>query len=272
MKLTRKPEPGAHERKGGCEPGNPWKRLFLSGAAAFALAGAASLGLAGSGCARNFYSRPPERATELGNAFDTLSAEQLGFVRGRTRLEDAMAQMRRRGMTHVVENTNASAAGGAVSALSADFQYLLHIFRNRTYEQSVRLDFGNAELPQRYLLRVADYGAQKMIMALARDAAGFEPPMLMIAPYANGTVGRISAVNLSDLELAHNGMQDPIFVGYDLRGDGITFIARDRTGTPWENGYIISWDGRTLRKTPVPFSQLIMCDCIRGWAEGEGSH
>jgi hypothetical protein len=263
MRLKHENAASPLHRAEECAPRKPWGRLFLAGAAALAIAGA--------GCARTYYSRPPERATALGNTFDTLSPAQLGFVQGQTRLEDAMGMMRSRGMTHVTENTNAAMRGTVVSVLSADFQYFLHIFRNRTYEQSVRLDFRNAELPQRYLLRVADYGEQKAIVALARDAAGFEPPVLFIVPYANGTAGRVSTVSLSDLEREHNGMQYPIFVGYDLRGDGLTFIARDRAGTPWENGYIISWDGSALRKRPVPFSQLIMCDCIRGWAEGEGS-
>ncbi|MFH0884552.1 MAG: hypothetical protein V1861_02485 [Candidatus Micrarchaeota archaeon] len=263
MRLTRDIDARALDRAGDCRPRSAFRRFFLAGVAALALAG--------SGCTQAFYSRPPERVTQLGNAFDTLSAEQLGFVRGQTSLEDAMGIMRSQGMTHVVENTNVAMGGATISVLSADFQYLLHIFRNRTYEQSIRLGFRNAELPQRYLLRVADYGGQKAIVALARDAAGFEPPMLIIVPYANGTVGSVSSVSLSELEQRHNGMQSPIFVGYDLRGDGITFIARDRTGTPWENGYIISWDGSTLRKRPVPFSELIMCDCIRDWAQGEGT-
>jgi hypothetical protein len=132
-------------------------------------------------------------------------------------------------------------------------------------------------LPQRYALRVAERRGEKIIMALVRDAAGIEPAMMVFVPYSsndtggNGTPGRPAYINISDLERRHNGMQDPLFVGYDLQA-GITFIARDSEGVPWENGYLISWDGRSLGKTPVPFSELVMCDCVRSWAEGQERH
>jgi hypothetical protein len=265
LKLHRdilQPDNEAAGRKGRRRfPGDCGSRLAKS-IAVLAIAG---LNLA---CPRSYYSIPPERATELGNMFDTLSPEQLGFVRDWTNLDDAIQILRERGMTHVAENTNAPEGGRGISALTADFQHLIHIFRGRRYEQSIRLDLPAGELPMRYLLRVADYDGGLAIVALARDAAGFEPARLAIIPYSTMGAGEVSFADLSDLERRHNGMQDPIFVGYSLQ-DGITFIARDNEGVPWNYGYIISWDGSALRKRPVAFSELMMCDCIRGWAEGQ---
>jgi hypothetical protein len=271
MRLTREDEGKARVKEPRSGTRRALERFFLAGTAALALSAAPA------GCARSFYAVAPERATDLGNEFDTLTPEQLGFVRGGTTLDDAIRTMGGRGMTHVTENTNASSNSAVVSVVGADFQYILHIFRNRRYEQSIRLDLGTAELPQRYALRVAERMGEKIIMALVRDAAGIEPAMMVFIPYSsnstgsNGTLGRPVYVNMSDLERRHNGMQDPLFVGYDLQA-GITFIARDREGVPWETGYLLSWDGRNLGKAPVPFSDLMMCDCVRSWAERQERH
>jgi len=218
-----------------------------------------------AGCARAFYARAPEQATELGNAFDSLSPQALGFIKGRTRLEDAVRTMERRGIKHIVQNTTAGTGKGTTSALAGDFQHYIHIFRDERYEQSVRLAINPGELPARYAVRVADYSGSKMILALVRDAAGIERTMMAMIPYSKGAVGQIAYPDLSGLERRHGGMQYPIFLGYDL-DMGITFIARDKEGVPWDSGYTLTWDGKKLRTSPVPFRDLMGCDCIRGWA------
>lgn len=252
MKSRRKAE--SPERMG--------RREFLR-----TVAGAAgALALSGTACTRSYFMRPPESVLELGNAFDDISAEALGFIRGGTTAEEAVRAMDRRGLTNIARNSNVPQHGMSIEAITADFQHCIHLFRDRKYEQSVRLEIGAAELPQRYLLRVADYGDGKMIVALIRDSAGGSGPRLALTPYSDGQVGTPSYHGLSELERRHGGMQYPVFVGYDLQF-GITFIARDEQGVPWENGYVISWDGRRLAMRPVPFYDLMQCDCIRTWAE-----
>jgi hypothetical protein len=256
------------QRDQRARPESPERRAFLRQCGRTVAGAAATLVLAGFGqaCTRTYYARTPERAVELGNSYDSLSAAQLGFTSGETSLEDAVSRMQRQGLTHIAQNINVSADGGTLSVLTADFQHSIHIFRNRRYEQSVRLAITLGELPQRYELRVADYSGGKVIMALVRDAVEVEPPRLALIPYSNGVAGTVSYVNLREMERNNGGMQNPIFVGYDLNM-GITFMARDRNGVPWENGYIISWDGSRLSEQPVPFMQLMKCDCIRDWAE-----
>ncbi|MEW6035888.1 MAG: hypothetical protein AB1529_04705 [Candidatus Micrarchaeota archaeon] len=221
-----------------------------------------------SACGRGYYAREPESVIYNENNRTELSAEQLGFARGATMPEEAAQMMRSRGLTHVVENTNVSGASGSVGALIADYQAVLHIFRNRRYEQSIRLDMTPGELPYGYALRVADTGdGRKVIMALIRDAAGTGNARMALVPYAEGRAGEPVYVDMGAMVRRHEGMQFPLFVGYDLV-QGVTFIARDRNGIPWENGYLLTWDGTGLRSSPVPFDTLMGCDCVRGWAEG----
>jgi len=136
------------------------------------------------------------------------------------------------------------------------------------YERSLELEIAQGEFPHRYALRVANIpGDGFLVMVLIRDAIEVEPTRLFMVPYSNGEFGEPLRADLTELENRHNGLERPLFVGYDL-GFGITFIARDRDGIPWENGYIIGWEGGRITKRPVSFYELMQCSCVSDWAAG----
>lgn len=256
-------------------PENPERREFLRFFSTAARGIAASSLLNSLGCGPGLYTREPEHVIYLENNHARLSAAELGFREGETDPDEAADIMRQRGLTHVVLDTNTSINARinrySVSALTADYQHNLHIFRNRKYEQTVDLEIPTAERPHRYALRVTDYQGKKMVLALIRDAItdvrgfGVEPPRMALIPYEEGAVGEIMYSQLRSLERRNGGLQYPLFVGYDLDA-GITFIARDKRGRPWEDGYIVTWDGERLRGRPVGFLELMQCDCVGQWA------
>jgi len=229
--------------------------------------------LAEPGCTRDFYGRAPETVVYVDNNHANLSATELGFRQGETTQEEAVRTMEGKGLTHVVEDINVpiGGEGETVSAVMADFQHSVHIFLDRRYDESVELDIERGEMPHRYTLRVADYEDGKIILVLIRDAIrdlegySIEPIRLALVPYSNGETGEPSYSDLSSLEREREGLQYPLFVGYDLEG-GVTFIARDKKGMPWEQGYIISFDGSRLHWQPVSFIELMQCDCVGDWA------
>lgn len=241
----------------------PTRREFLRAGAAL-LAGAALAPLAGC---RDFYARAPESILINQHNRNSLSAQELGFVRGRTTYVDAEYEMEERGLTNIAKDANITGST-RIDVLTADYQHSVHIFVDGKYETSVELGIAQGEYPHRYALRVANIPEDGfMIMALVRDAMGAGPTRLRMICFDNGAVGESTTIDLTETERENNGLARPLFVGYDL-GFGITFIARDKNGVPWENGYIIRWEGGRLIKDPVPFLQLMQCDCVSDWASG----
>lgn len=238
---------------------NPfWARVALVASLAFSTI---------AGC-RGLYSRPTESVVFNQNNRVNLSAQELGFVRGETTLLDAEYGMGRRGLTHIAKDTNVT-GDKRIDALTADFQHSVHIFVDGKYERSLELEIAQGEFPHRYALRVANIpGDGFLVMVLIRDAIEVEPTRLFMAPYSNGEFGEPLRADLTELENEHNGLERPLFVGYDL-GFGITFIARDREGVPWENGYIIKWEGGRITKRPVSFMELMQCSCVSDWAASD---
>jgi hypothetical protein len=240
-------------------PANPERREFLRTGAALLLAAAA-------GC-RGLYSREPESVVFNQNNRANLSAQELGFVRGQTTLLDAEYGMEQRELTHIAKDTNVT-GDKRIDALTADYQHSVHIFVDGKYERSLELEIARGEFPHRYALRVANIpGDGFLVMVLIRDAIEIEPTRLFMVPYSGGEFEEPLRADLTELENRHNGLERPLFVGYDL-GFGITFIARDRDGIPWENGYIIKWEDGRITKRPVPFLELMQCSCVSDWAEG----
>lgn len=189
-------------------------------------------------------------------------------MRGQTTYVDAEYEMEARGLTHIAKDANVT-GDTRIDVLTADYQHSLHIFVDGKYETSVELGIAQGEYPHRYALRVANIPEDGfLIMALIRDAIGVEPTRLFMVPYSNGEFGEPRTEDLSRLERENNGLQRPLFVGYDL-GFGITFIARDRDGVPWENGYIIKWEDGRITRSPVPFSKLMECSCVSDWAASD---
>ena len=242
----------------------PTRREFLRAGAAL-LAGIALEPLAGC---RGLYSRAPESIIFNQNNRRNLSAQELGFVRGETTYLYAEYEMGRQGLTHIAKDTNVTGST-RIDALTADYQHSVHIFVDGKYETSVELGIVRGEYPHRYALRVANIpGDGFMIMVLIRDAIGVEATRFRMIRFENGAAGESTTVDLSEIEQENNGLERPLFVGYDL-GLGITFIARDREGVPWENGYIISWENGQMVRRPVPFIELMQCSCVSDWAASD---
>lgn len=222
-----------------------------------------------AGCSRRYYSREPEAVIFNDANRRDLSAQELGLVRGQTKILDAEYAMERRGLTHIAKDTNIT-GDTRIEALTADYQHSVHVFVNGKYEASLDLGIEVGEYPHRYAVRVANIpGDGFMVIALIRDAVGIEPTRLVMVPYSGGEFGEPHREDLTGLERENGGLERSLFVGYDL-GEGITFIARDSNGIPWENGYIIKWEDGRITKGAIPFAELMQCSCVSDWAASEG--
>ncbi len=218
-------------------------------------------------CTPAFYSITPERIAFNDRNSRDLTAESLGLREGETTMERAVEAMRERGLTNIETNSYYE-SGRSFGLLIADYQTAVHVFRNGRYSRTVGLGIGPGLLPHRYAIRAAYREGADIAVVLVRDAAGIEEPRLSLVSFPPGEAPAVDTKSLARLSRRHGGMQYPLFVGYDI-GAGITFIARDAGGTPWENGYIVSYDGSTLRVRPVPFMELMQCSCVHDWARGQ---
>lgn len=203
-----------------------------------------------------------------------ISAEELGFIPGATTLDEAIARMSSRGILNIIQDTNAATGDGrTLTALAADRQESVHVFRGLVYERSIPLALPHSGMSQVLAIKPANYGGNITIMVMASDMRSTadksipEKPVLAFLPY--GTNHLPAVEDISGLQRTHGGIFRPLFVGYDLDFT-ITFVARDNNGLPWDNGYLVGFNGRNATFLERSFSELYWgCDCIRKWADGE---
>jgi hypothetical protein len=203
-----------------------------------------------------------------------ISAEELGFIGGTTTLDDAIAKMSSKGILNIIQDTNAAAGDGrTLTALAADRQESVHVFRGLVYERSIPLVLPHSGMSQMLAVKPANYGGNITIMVMASDMRSTadksipEKPALAFLPYGTNHLPVVE--DISWLHQLHGGIFRPLFVGYDLDFT-ITFIARDNSGLPWDTGYLVGFNGRNATFLERSFSELYWgCDCIRKWADGE---
>ncbi|MDD2655550.1 MAG: hypothetical protein PHQ80_02675 [Candidatus ainarchaeum sp.] len=203
-----------------------------------------------------------------------ISAERLGFVAGSTTVEDAISMMSGMGILNILKDTNAETGDGrTLTALAADRQECIHIFRAGVYEKSLPVALPHSGMSQILAMRPANFGGGITIMVMAQDMrASADPsipdnPVLAFIPY--GPAHQPVIEDISWLQRMHGGILSPLFVGYDL-DFSITFVARDNAGLPWDDGYFVGFDGsRAIFREESFYALYWGCDCIRNWAEGE---
>jgi hypothetical protein len=203
-----------------------------------------------------------------------ISAEQLGFISGSTTIEDAISIMSGRGILNILKDTNTETGDRkAFTALVADRQESVHVFRSGIYEKSIPLALPHSGMSQMLAVKPANFGGNITIMVMASDMRSSadesipEKPVLAFLPYGSNHQPVID--DISWLQRMHGGIFTPLFVGYDLDFT-ITFVARGNNGLPWGKGYFVGFNGRRATFREEGFSVLYWgCDCIRTWADGE---
>lgn len=211
----------------------------------------------------------------VGNV-DDLPAASLGFVRGRTTLDEARAALVAHKLTGVVDDRFARDGGATVEVLGADYQRELHVFRGGVYDHSMSLPTHG--MPAYGLaLRLARSGSSDLLLVLYRDPLGRreDPPVMLAFRWQADHFAFAASLSFESIVAARGGMTHPLFVGTDL-DEGVMLVARDRRGALWETAYLVRsvaprepTAAPRFDLRPKPMSEALMCSCIHDWAFGK---
>ncbi len=213
-----------------------------------------------------------------------VSAEELGFQRGKTKFTDAHSLMKRRRMTGIVAESNISVSGKRLDLLAADYQTEMFLFEEGTFRQSLKLHTSDI-LPYGFALRIANSKNRDVILALYRDPLEMvssvdhgmrvKAPRIEIFVESNGTFARNGILHLSKLSKTHGGLTDPLFVGHDL-DINLMLIARGLNGVVWNKAYFLGFQEargqvRLAVTKSVPLSEAAKCSCVHDYLYGESN-
>ncbi|MFO0552360.1 MAG: hypothetical protein U0271_28490 [Polyangiaceae bacterium] len=238
------------------------------------LAATLALFVALSGCVSEMAPVVAE-PLRVGNV-DDLPAESLGFVRGKTTLDEARAALVAHKLTGVVDDQFARDGGATVQVLGADYQRAIHVFRGGVYDHSMSLPTHG--LPAYGLaLRLARSGSSDVLLVLYRDPLGRreDPPVMLAFRWQTDRFAFAGSLSFEAIVNARGGMTHPLFVGTDL-DEGVMLVARDQRGALWETAYIVRAlapqpnTAQHFDVRPKPMSEALMCSCIHDWAFGKG--
>jgi hypothetical protein len=211
-----------------------------------------------------------------------VSAQELGFQRGKTKFTDAHNLMKKRRMTGISTESNLSVSGKRLDLLAADYQTEMFLFEEGTFRQSLKLHTSDI-LPYGFALRIANSKNRDVILALYRDPLEMvssvdhgmrvKPPRIEIFVESNGNFVRNGILHLSKLSKTHGGLTDPLFVGHDL-DINLMLIARGLNGVIWNKAYFLGFrevEGqvRLAVTKSVPLSEAAKCSCVQDYLYGE---
>ena len=210
---------------------------------------------------------------------DSVPLSKLGFIKGKTTLAEAERIMKKMNMSGVTSITYVYEKPPVLGAIGADYQLSVHIFENDAYKESISLEAGNV-LPYDISLKFVSAEKQVFLLALYRDPTDMigdkdfqkrhpsSPPRIMVYSTENGAFVKKSRFDIGWLTDRMGGMTDPLLVGTDM-DMGILFLARDRSGSVWDNAFILKMAGGKLEFNPVPLSEASKCSCVVNYMYGE---
>ncbi len=172
----------------------------------------------------------------------TVDVEDLGFVKGKTSIEEAERIMKTRKMTGITMEVYAASPEKAYGFLTADYQTRVYVFENFRYRECIELQ-PTVGLPYGFALRAAAVGDRVMLLVLYRDpgmaASGKgRPPSIEAYLLDAGGFARSGGLSMDRITRDNGGMSFPFFVGHDL-SEGVIFVARNAKGVTWGNAYIL---------------------------------
>ncbi len=212
-----------------------------------------------------------EEPLRVGNVAD-LSADDLGLRPGVTTFEQARSLLGARGMTGIVEDVFADAAGTTTSVLGADYQTRVHLFSDGRYDRTLTLPTHGLP-PYGMALRLGVDGSAHVLLVLYRDplARDAEPPTLMTFRLREHDIELASRTTFETITEENGGMTQPMLLGTDL-GEGVMLVARDRSGTIWDKSYLLRTEGNQLTVSGQPMMNALRCNCVRRYAMGDAAH
>jgi hypothetical protein len=200
------------------------------------------------------------------------NAQTLGLRKGVSGYEETLKLLRKRGVTNIATARGLDAAASAkadaggkdviIDAVTGDFMGEVLIFRNRVFSGALAIG-ADAGVATRMYLHIVHTEGLNAVAIVSNDISrqGF-PSIAVLLDRPSPKRYFISHGNFPGAE---TGFNDPLMVGDDLGGNGVTFVWRDHRGFPAEDGVILKCDGKELKVTKVGMQKLIGCDCIYGW-------
>lgn len=229
----------------------------------------AVLGVALAGCAT--FGPAVDEPLRVATVAD-LSASNLAFRAGETRLDEARSRFTSEGLTGVVEDAHVAGAWGTLSVLGADYQTHLQLFVNDRWTGELALPTHGVP-PYGLAVRIGWDGGAPELLVLFRDPLDRDdvpPTLLLFRPETtapSSPFGLVASTPLVDLVQQHGGMTTPMLLGDSLT-EGVLLVARDRDGELWDTGYFVREAPRGLTLAPQPMAEAMRCSCVRRYAAG----
>jgi hypothetical protein len=216
-----------------------------------------------TGCAS--FAPGAREPMRVGNT-DDLSPADLAWERGRTRLDEAAAELRERGATGVARSELAEPGERRVGVLGADYQSRVHVFLDGAYAAS--LDLPRAGFPPYGLAAQVGRDANgPVVVVLFRDplARPTEAPRLVAWRLVGDAFERVAEARLGAQVARHGGMIRPQWVGGSF-DRGAMLVARDRRGQLWDRTYLVRVEASSLSLSSISTTAAMRCSCVEQYA------
>jgi hypothetical protein len=209
---------------------------------------------------------------------ESMTADRLGLVKGKTTMQEAERLMRAKRITGISKTTYIDKDTPLLNAISGDYQLQAHIFEDNVFKESISLNSGPV-LPYSIFLKLVKSPDGVLLLAAYRDPTEMvedpafrkmshpgEPRMVVYHRKAGSFVYSDTA-SLAPLAKKHGGFTAPFLVGTDIEL-GIIFIARDKGGSIWENAYLIKGREGKIKFDEISLDTASRCKCVERYIYG----
>ena len=189
------------------------------------------------------------------------------MVRGKTRLKEAVALLRKKGASGISLSGGIDATDGKtiIHALTADHIGAVFSFRNMVLSKSFELRAQQG----------TDKGVYLKVLAMGKSNAVVVASGGLVYKGINGILVLADNPPMR-IHISYDyfpdwifGMSDPLIKGTDL-AEGVIFVARRASEVygefvPWDYGAILKCDGKSVSVEKKIMQEFLGCECIYDW-------
>jgi len=211
---------------------------------------------------------PAAYTTQFQNPVKTAaSARALGLRRGASTWNGTLGALRKMGVTNIAtaRGLDAKDQKATIDAVSGDYMGEVLLFRNGVFHSALSIGADGNENTGMYLHIVHTEGVNAVAVVSSEMSRQGYPSVFVLLEREPPKRYFISHGMFPGAE---TGINDPLMVGDDLSGTGVTFVWRDFRGFPAENGVILKCDGKGLAVTKIGMQKLLGCECLWQWYNG----
>ena len=198
---------------------------------------------------------------------ESLTSEQLGLVKDKTKILEAFRKMNELDLTGIVKDDCGLDDGSLLQALAADYQKQVHIFRDNRYFQSVELHSGEMET-HGFGIGMGTDGETTALFAAYRDKNRIIQPRVDTFLSQDSSFVYKGSLQLGEKAKKEGGFALPHFVGHDLKS-GMLLLGRNDSGGVWKKIPRIRIIDGKLEIDEVSLNYAARCGCTMDYIKGD---